>query len=73
MLSRGGASTSALDDPAVADAVIRERHANGVRVGEIGDLRSFWMVLRWRARLIAAVALATLIVGAGALVVLPPK
>jgi uncharacterized protein involved in exopolysaccharide biosynthesis len=42
-------------------------------VGATLNLRGVWSILRFRTRLIATVTIATIVVAAAALVVLPPK
>ena len=77
MLMRSRESYSPLDDPADAAPVGRDsghdQRDNSRSVGGLLDLRSFWLVLRWRTRLIALVTLGTVVVAACALVILPPK
>jgi uncharacterized protein involved in exopolysaccharide biosynthesis/Mrp family chromosome partitioning ATPase len=57
---------SALDDAIESPALAR---IGGVPL----DLHGLWTILRWRARLIGAVTLGTIILAGAALAVLPPK
>lgn len=63
---------SSFDDPAVPVLVSRYQKELQPITGVL-DLRRLWQILRWRARLIAAITLATVLAAAGALTILPPK
>jgi succinoglycan biosynthesis transport protein ExoP len=69
MLMRSNESYSSLDD--VADEVPSRRTT--AHIAGLLDLRGLWLVLRWRARLIASVTLAALALATCAIVFLPPK
>ncbi len=73
MLMRSTQSYSTLDDPAEEVVLDRDQRGDVRRVTGTLDVRSLWLILRWRARLIALIALATVALAAGALLVLPPK
>ncbi len=71
MLMRTSANRSTLDDAYDAGSP-RERNHSVTNSGVI-DLQNLWLALRWNIRLIATVTLATVIVAAAVLVLLPPK
>ena len=77
MLMRRSDSYSTLDDLPEAASVGRDsshdQRDDSRSVGGFLDLRSLWLILRWRTRLIALVTLGTVVVAACALVILPPK
>jgi succinoglycan biosynthesis transport protein ExoP len=77
MLMRSSETYSTLDEPAGEMQLGRDRRgetkAEPTNVAGSFDLRGFWLILRWRARLIALVTLATVALAVGALLVLPPK
>jgi polysaccharide biosynthesis transport protein len=73
MLMRSSESYSTLDDPADEIPIIREQRTEARSDGALLDLRGMWLLLRWRARLIGLVALATVVLAGCALVALPPK
>jgi succinoglycan biosynthesis transport protein ExoP len=73
MLVRNDESYSTLDDePAGKFAEGRSRDL-GLTGGGATSLRSFWLIVRWRAWLIALVTVATVLLVASALVVMPPR
>jgi succinoglycan biosynthesis transport protein ExoP len=74
MLSRTDASRSTLDDPYEPPA--RPRNLRGSGAGlpfDMSDPRSLWMLLRWRASLIALCTLLAVVASVVALFALPPK
>src|SRR5882672_11188006 len=73
MLTRNSESYSALDDEADADLVDNGRNRSSANPTGLLDAANFWLLLRWRASLIAVVAVATVLVAAAALTMLPPK
>src|SRR5712691_2985319 len=72
MLVPSSGNFSRLDDEAESASPGRGQRtvASG---GASVDLRNLWLILRWRARLIALITLATVALLIGALVILPPK
>ena len=64
MLMRNS-TQSALDDGIEPGAL----RASGAPL----DLQGLWAILRWRARLIGAVTLGTIVLAGAALAILPPK
>ncbi len=71
MLIRNVESYSPLDDEPRHD-LSNERQEQSRSAGMF-ELSRFWLLLRWRAKLIAVVALATLMVAAAALSIVPAK
>jgi capsular exopolysaccharide synthesis family protein len=73
MLTRGQNNKTTLDDgPRLALVSHDPRDATSDTTNAI-DLREFWRVVRWRARLIALVAIGAMAVTAAGLALLPPK
>ncbi len=66
-------SYSTLDDDPAGNSAERTSRDVGVTSGGASSLRSFWLIVRWRAWLIAAVTVATVILVGGVLVVMPPR
>jgi capsular exopolysaccharide synthesis family protein len=76
MLTRTGANPPQLDDSTEQGALVRLHTLGRVdlpAVANIFDLRTFWLTLRWRARLIGGITLATMALATAALIVVPPK
>jgi uncharacterized protein involved in exopolysaccharide biosynthesis/Mrp family chromosome partitioning ATPase len=73
MLMRSGNSFSSLDDPVDELSNRRNQRGGGTNVAGLLDLRGLWLILRWRARLIALVAIAFVAAAACAIAILPPK
>jgi uncharacterized protein involved in exopolysaccharide biosynthesis len=73
MLMPSSGSYSRLDDEADLTSFSRGQRKEAKNHGEGLDLRNLWLVLRWRARLIGLVMLATVALTICALVILPPK
>lgn len=73
MLMRSSEGFSSLDDPVDEISIRRDRRGGVTNVAGLLDLRGLWLILRWRARLIALVAIAFVVAAAGALALLPPK
>ena len=73
MLTRGQNNKTTLDDgPRLALVGHDRRDAMSDTTNAI-DLREFWRVVRWRARMIALVALGAMAITAAGLALLPPK
>src|SRR2546428_11991169 len=72
MLMRSASVHSTLDDTD-ADWGMRGRRAGSMNVAETRDPRTIWIILRWRASLIAALTAATVIAAGIITIVLPPK
>src|SRR6202451_3024620 len=75
MLTRNSASPPQLDD-SVQSALARVGTLDRVEPSADSnafDLRTFWLTLCWRARLIAGITLATVVLATAALIVIPPK
>src|SRR5713101_6775865 len=72
MLVPSSGNFSRLDDEAESASPGRAQRtvASG---GASVDLRNLWLILRWRARLIGLIMLATVALTIGAVVILPPK
>ena len=62
---------SMLDD--AADDFAARRATRGLNGTGVRDARSLWLILRWRASLIATLVLTTVAMAAGVLAILPPK
>jgi exopolysaccharide transport family protein len=60
-------------DDAADDAFAGRGATRGPDAAGIRDARSLWLILRWRASLIAALVLTTVGIAGAALAVLPPK
>jgi capsular exopolysaccharide synthesis family protein len=75
MLTRNSASPPQLDD-SVQSALARVGTLDRVDPSADSnafDLRTFWLTLCWRARLIAGITLTTVVLATAALIVIPPK
>lgn len=75
MLTRNSANPPPLDD-SVLSALARVETLERVEPSadtNAFDLRTFWLTLCWRARLIAGITLATVAFATVALIVIPPK
>ena len=75
MLTRNSASPPQLDD-SIQSALARVGTLDRVDTSADSnafDLRTFWLTLCWRARLIAGITLATVAFATVALIVIPPK
>jgi capsular exopolysaccharide synthesis family protein len=74
MLTRNSANPPQLDD-SVQSALARVGTLDRVDPSDSNayDLRTFWLTLCWRARLIAGITLATVVLATAALIVIPPK
>jgi polysaccharide biosynthesis transport protein len=75
MLTRNSASPPQLDD-SVQSALARVGTLDRVDPSADAnafDLRTFWLTLCWRVRLIAGITLATVVLATAALIVIPPK
>src|SRR6202050_1477408 len=75
MLTRNSASPPQLDD-SVQSALARVGTFDRVEPSadtNAFDLRTFWLTLCWRARLIAGITLTTVVLATVALIVIPPK
>ena len=70
---RSPQSYSTLDDAADEVLVSRDRRNHLISVRSLLDLRGLWLILRWRARLIAIVTLGTVLAAVCAIAILPPK
>src|SRR4051812_35786496 len=74
MLTRGQNNKATLDDgPRLALVGHDQRDGLSDTIANSIDLREFWRVVRWRARLIALAAAGAIAITAAALAVLPPK
>jgi succinoglycan biosynthesis transport protein ExoP len=76
MSMRNSANPPQLDDSPEQRAPVRVRALDCVdpsAVTNAFDLRTFWLTLCWRARLIAGITLATVALATAALIVIPPK
>jgi succinoglycan biosynthesis transport protein ExoP len=73
MLMRSPQSYSTLDDAADEAPAGRDQRNDLRNVGPLLDLRSLWLIFRWRARLIAIVTLGTVLAAVCAIAILPPK
>ena len=73
MLVRNDESYSTLDDDTRRQFRRAPTRDLGLTSGGATSLRSFWLIVRWRAWLIAAVTVATVILVGSALVVMPPR
>ncbi len=73
MLVRNDESYSTLDDDPAGNLAERQSRDLGVTSAGASSLRSFWLIVRWRAWLIAAVTVAAVVLVGGALVVMPPR
>jgi succinoglycan biosynthesis transport protein ExoP len=73
MLVRNDGSYSTLDDDPAGNSAERTSRDVGVTSGGASSLRSFWLIVRWRAWLIAAVTVATVVLVVGVLAVIPPR
>jgi succinoglycan biosynthesis transport protein ExoP len=76
MLTRNSAHPPQLDDSPEQNAFARVRAVDSVESSAVTnafDLRTFWLTLCWRARLIAGITLATVVLATAALIVIPPK
>ena len=75
MLMQSGPGRFGLDDP--ADTVIRGHdRSTAAKTADGGaalDLPTLWLILRWRARLIAGITMATIALAVAALLILPQK
>src|SRR5262245_3487679 len=71
MLMRSSSAQATFDDTD-ADWTARDRGA-GTNGAEMRDPRILWLVLRWRAWLIAAVTVATVVAAGMIVFVMPPK
>src|SRR5271163_5027475 len=74
MLMQSGPGRFGLDDP--ADTVIRGHDRSTAANADRGaalDLPTIWLILRWRARLIAGITMATIALAVAALLILPQK
>src|SRR5271155_4350267 len=75
MLMQSGPGRFGLDDP--VDTAIRGHDRNTAAKtaggGPALDLPTLWLILRWRARLIAGVTMATIALAVAALLILPQK
>src|ERR1700761_9259581 len=75
MLTRNSASPPQLDDSGQR-ALARVGTLDGLEPAADSnafDLRTFWLTLCWRARLIAGITLTTVVLATAALIVIPPK
>jgi succinoglycan biosynthesis transport protein ExoP len=75
MLTRNSASPPQLDD-SIQSALARVGTLDRLEPSADSnafDLRTFWLTLCWRARLIAGITLATVVLATAALIVIPPK
>jgi succinoglycan biosynthesis transport protein ExoP len=76
MLTRNSDNPPQLDDSPDQGAFARVRtldRGEPSAVGHAFDLRTFWLTLCWRARLIGGITLATVVLAAAALIVIAPK
>ncbi len=76
MLTRNSVNPPQLDDSPEQRALARVRTLDRVEASTVAnafDLRTFWLILYWRARLIAGITLATVALATAALIVIPPK
>ena len=76
MLTRNDAYPPQLDDSSEPGVLVRLRasdRADPSAVANAFDLRTFWLTLCWRARLIAGITLATVALATAALIVIPAK
>jgi succinoglycan biosynthesis transport protein ExoP len=76
MLTRTGANSPQLDDAWEQNARVRARTFDRVdpsAVTNAFDIRTFWLTICWRARLIAGITLATAVLTTAALIVIPPR
>jgi succinoglycan biosynthesis transport protein ExoP len=76
MLTRNSTNPPQLDDSPEQSAFARVRTLDRVdpsAVTNAFDLRTFWLTLCWRARLIAGITLTTVVLATAALIVIPPK
>jgi uncharacterized protein involved in exopolysaccharide biosynthesis/Mrp family chromosome partitioning ATPase len=73
MISRNGISHSTLDDPEDPNLTPRAPRGRAHHRIEMIDLRTLWLVLRWRASLIGLLALAAASAASLALFALPAK
>jgi capsular exopolysaccharide synthesis family protein len=76
MLTRNSAHPPQLDDLPEQSALMRVRTSDRVEpfaVASAFDLRTFWLTLWWRARLVAGITLAAVALTAAALIVIPPN
>ncbi len=73
MLVRNDESHSTLDDDRAGNLAERQSPDLGVTSAGASSLRSFWLIVRWRAWLIVAVTVAAVVLVGGALVVMPAR
>jgi polysaccharide biosynthesis transport protein len=76
MLTRNTDNPPQLDDAMERGALVRAQpfdRADLTAFTSPFDLRTFWLTICWRARLIAGITLATAILATAALIVIPPK
>ena len=73
MLVPNSENYSTLDENAGGNLADRQPREQAGPNAAAGGIRSFWLVLRWRAWLVGVVTLATVLVAGIALVVIPPR
>ena len=64
MHMRGTSVHATLDDPMDEEWSMRADRSAGAASRMMPDMRGFWMILRWRAGLIAAITVATVFAAA---------
>ena len=70
MLMRGTTVNSTLDD---TDVGWGDRSRRPGIFAELRDPRTFWLILRWRAWLVVAAAVVTVMIAGIVAIVVPPK